>query len=87
MVEKIKTVKNIIKDGILTPANVSKLSDGASFLYGTLTSEKYINKKNITPQAKIFGYNLYIDKPINTPISFINCIKNICQKYNISRKY
>ena len=56
--------------------------DGASFFI--LASEKYINKKTLLHKFMIFGYNLYVDKPINTLVSFINCIKIYAKKYNIS---
>ena len=80
--EKIYTVKTIKEEGLLTPVTVAKLSDGASFFL--LASEKYITKMKITPIAEIFGYNLYVDIPKNSPICFINCIKKLCNKYNIT---
>lgn len=42
------------KDGTITAANASKLSDGASAI--VLASEEFVEKRGLTPIARIIGY-------------------------------
>lgn len=71
-------------NGTITPANASKLSDGASLLI--LASKKFIKDNNITPIAKIIGYNMYEDESSLFPIAPINSITQLCKKYSYNVK-
>ncbi|WPH01034.1 erg10, acetyl-CoA C-acetyltransferase [Acrodontium crateriforme] len=52
---KTKTLKTVFKkDGTVTPANASPLSDGAAAV--VLASEEYVKANNLTPIAKILGW-------------------------------
>ena len=52
---KTRTVKSAFKkDGTVTPANASPLSDGAAAL--VLASEAYVKEHNLKPIAKILGW-------------------------------
>jgi acetyl-CoA C-acetyltransferase len=52
---KTKTLRSSFKkDGTVTAANASPLSDGAAAL--VLASEKYVQKNNLKPIAKILGW-------------------------------
>ena len=83
--DKIYRLKSTFKDnGLLTPANSSKLSDGACMLL--LANEKYVDDHQIKPLAKIIQYDLLVDNPTNSSICFIPSIKNICKKAKISIK-
>ena len=52
---KTKTLKTAFKkDGTVTPANASPLSDGAAAV--VLASEEYVQKHNLKPIARILGW-------------------------------
>ena len=53
--EKVPTLRScFMKDGTVTAANASALSDGAAAL--VIVSEKYLKENNLKPIAKIIGY-------------------------------
>lgn len=49
------------KDGTITAANASKISDGAAAL--VLASSAYVEKKNLKPMAKILGFASHAQDP------------------------
>ena len=77
---KIYKLNPIYKDGISTPGNISKLSDGVAFML--LVSEKFINEHNIKPLAEIVDYDLSICDPKEAPICVTKSIQNLI-KHNI----
>ena len=50
------------KEGTITAANASSLSDGAASVF--LASEDYIKKNNIKPIAKIVSHASYAAEPV-----------------------
>ena len=64
--DKLDKLKTLYKNGVSTAGNISKLSDGVSFIL--LASEKFIKKNNIKPVAEIINYDLTICKPEESPI-------------------
>ena len=77
---KIYKLNPIYKNGISTPGNISKLSDGVGFMI--LVSETFINKHNLVPLAEIIDYDLSICNPEEAPICVTKSIKNL-MIYNI----
>ena len=60
--EKIPHLKPAFrKDGTVTPANSSSISDGAAALI--LTSQDYAEKNNLTVRAKIIGHASHAQEP------------------------
>lgn len=72
--DKLKKLKSIYDEGISTAGNISKLSDGISFVL--LASEKFIKDNNLKPIAEILSYDLTVCNPIEAPI---------CTTYAISK--
>ena len=64
--DKLKKLKSIYNNGISTAGNISKLSDGVSFIL--LASEQFIKDNNIKPIAEILNYDLTVCKPEKAPI-------------------
>ena len=77
---KLFNLKPIYSNGISTPGNISKLSDGVAFMI--LVSENFINKHNITPLAEIIDYDLSICIPEEAPICVTYSLEKLI-KYDI----
>ena len=74
--EKIPNLKPaFVKDGSVTAANSSPISDGASML--VLMSEKKANELNINPIAEIIGYNDSATSPDLFTIAPAKSVENL----------
>ena len=77
--EKIPNLKPaFVKDGSVTAANSSPISDGASML--VLMSKKKANELNINPIAEIIGYNDSATSPDLFTIAPAKSIENLLNK-------
>ena len=77
--EKIPNLKPaFVKDGSVTAANSSPISDGASML--VLMSEKKANELNINPIAEIIGYNDSATSPDLFTIAPAKSVENLLNK-------
>ena len=77
--EKIPNLKPaFVKDGSVTAANSSPISDGASML--VLMSEKKAKELNIKPIAEIIGYNDSATSPDLFTIAPAKSVKNLLNK-------
>ena len=77
--EKIPNLKPaFVKDGSVTAANSSPISDGASML--VLMSEKKAKELNIKPIAEIIGYNDSATLPNLFTIAPAKSVKNLLNK-------
>jgi acetyl-CoA C-acetyltransferase len=70
------------KDGTITAGNASKLSDGACFL--VLASQKFIEKHEIVPLAKILAYDELSGPPETFPLLPVEGINKVCSKLDIT---
>jgi acetyl-CoA C-acetyltransferase len=68
--------------GSITAGNASSLSDGAAALL--VSSEKYINEKNIKPTAKIIDHVSFATEPLYFTKAPIYAIKKLLDKVNMS---
>ncbi len=60
--DKISTLKPVFKkDGVITAANASSISDGAAAL--VVSSKEYAEKNNLKPIAKIIAHNSFAQSP------------------------
>jgi len=83
LIDKIPNLKPAFKkDGTVTAANSSSISDGAAALL--LTRQSVAERLNIKPLAKILGYTQYADKPplFTTAPGF--AINNLLEKLNLN---
>lgn len=76
--EKFQKLKPIVEGGILTPATISAISDGAATII--LCDEETLKEKGFTPLAKIkgFGYSSVPSKDFTKAPVFAT--KNLCEK-------
>ena len=70
------------KEGTITAANASKLSDGASSLI--LASEQSVKDRSLTPLAKILGYTSFAADPFWYTTAPVGAIKSLLKKTNQS---
>lgn len=79
--EKIPTLRAAFrKDGTVTAANSSSISDGAAAL--TLMLESEAEKRSVKPLAVIHGHCTYADKPAMFPTAPICAISKLLEKIN-----
>ncbi|MFT5332958.1 MAG: acetyl-CoA C-acetyltransferase [Halioglobus sp.] len=79
MVEKIPTLRPAFtKDGTITAANSSSISDGASAL--VLMSEAEANKRGLKPMARIVGHSRHSQKPEEFTIAPIGAVNKLFEK-------
>ena len=77
--EKIPTLKPAFKkDGTITAANASSISDGASAL--VLTSSVYAQQKNLQPLARIVAHATHAQLPAEFTLAPIGAIKKVLEK-------
>lgn len=78
-IEKIPSLRPAFaKDGTITAANASSISDGASAL--VLMSEQEAQAKGIQPMARIIGHATQSQHPSEFTIAPIGAIKNLLSK-------
>ena len=77
--EKIPTLKPAFKkDGTITAANASSISDGASAL--VLTISAYALQKNLQPLARIVAHSTHAQLPAEFTLAPIGAIKKVLEK-------
>ena len=77
--EKIPTLKPAFaKDGTVTPANSSSISDGAAAL--VLMRESTAEKRGIRPIARILGHTEHAHEPAWFTTAPVTAIKNLLEK-------
>ena len=69
------------KEGTITAANASSLSDGAASVF--LASKDYIKKNNIKPIAKIVSHASYASEPVYFTKAPVFAIKKVLEKAKI----
>jgi acetyl-CoA C-acetyltransferase len=78
-IEKIRTLKPAFaKEGTVTPANSSSISDGAAALVLMRLSEA--EKRGLTPIAKISGHTSYAQEPAWFTTAPIGAVKKLLDK-------
>lgn len=78
-IEKIPSLRPAFKkDGTITAANASSISDGASAL--VLMSESEANARNIKPIARIIGHATQSQHPSEFTIAPVGAIENLFKK-------
>jgi acetyl-CoA C-acetyltransferase len=81
--DKISTLKAVFKkDGTITAANASSISDGSAMLI--LANKQALSKHNLTPKARIVAYATESRHPDNFPDAPIGAIKKVCAKAGLS---
>lgn len=70
------------KEGTITAANASSLSDGAASIL--LLSEDFIKKENIKPKAKIVGHTSFAMEPIYFTKAPVYAIKKLLKETKIN---
>ena len=84
VVEKIPTLRPaFVKDGTITAANSSSISDGASAL--VLMSEDEANARGLTPMARIVGHSRHSQHPSEFTIAPIGAMKKLFDKVGWSK--
>jgi acetyl-CoA C-acetyltransferase len=78
ILEKIPKLSPAISGGVLTPATISALADGAASTI--LMSEHSINTTGVTPLARIAGYEYSKVEPENFTEATIFATRNLCKK-------
>ncbi len=82
-IEKISKLRPAFrKDGTVTPANSSSISDGAATLI--LMTEPAATKIDAKPYARIAGHVTYANEPSRFPTAPIGAIKHLLEKLNWS---
>lgn len=77
--EKIPTLRPAFKkDGTITAANSSSISDGASAL--VITSEEIANQRGLKPLAKVAAYATNSQHPSEFTIAPVGAIEKVLQK-------
>jgi acetyl-CoA C-acetyltransferase len=77
--EKMKTLKTAFKkDGTITPANASSISDGAAAL--VIASEEYAKQKGLKTLARIVAHGGFSQQPEWFTTAPIGAIKNVLDK-------
>lgn len=80
--EKIPQLKPVFeKDGTITPANASKLNDGAAVVL--VADENAIKKYNLKPMVRIVSQAAFALDPINFSLAPIGAIKKSLEKANL----
>lgn len=80
--EKIKNMKPCFnKNGTITPANASKLSDGAAFML--ICNKQIICDYDISPLSSILSFDTSSNNPNEFPLCPIISVNNICKNNNI----
>mgnify|MGYP006097403799 CR=1 FL=1 len=69
------------KEGTITAANASSLSDGAASVF--LASSEYIGKNNIKPIARIISHASYATTPIYFTKAPVYAIQKVLEKSNL----
>ena len=69
------------KEGTITAANASSLSDGAASVF--LASSEYIEKNNIKPIARIISHASYATTPIYFTKAPVYAIQKVLEKSNL----
>jgi len=83
--EKIPTLKPAFaKDGTITPANASSISDGASAL--VLMSESEANKRGVKAMARIVAHTRHSQEPGEFTLAPIGAINKLYEKTGWSDK-
>ncbi len=83
-VEKIPTLKPAFaKDGTITPANSSSISDGAAAL--VIMTAQQANAMNLNPLAKIHGHSGHAQHPSEFTLAPIGSINTLLNKLNWSK--
>lgn len=78
-IEKIPTLRPAFaKDGTITAANASSISDGASAL--VLTSAEHAVAKGLAPLAKIIAYSSHSQHPSEFTIAPVGAIEKVLKK-------
>lgn len=81
--EKITTLKAVFKkDGTITAANASGISDGSAMLL--LAGKQALTKHRLTPKARIVGYATESRHPDNFTDAPIGAIEKACAKAGLS---
>jgi len=70
------------KEGTITAANASSLNDGAAAVL--LASKDQLDKKNITPKARIVSHVSFAMDPLYFTRAPINAIKKVLKKANLN---
>ena len=79
MPEKIPNLRAaFVKDGTITAANSSSISDGASALL--LMSEEEANKRGLTPMARIVAHSRHSQHPSEFTVAPIGAVKKLYEK-------
>jgi len=66
------------KDGTVTAANASSISDGAAAL--VLMRQSEAERRNLTPLAKIIGHSTHARKPAEFTIAPVTAVKSLLEK-------
>ena len=78
-IDKIPTLKpSFIKDGTVTPANSSSISDGAAAV--VLMHESEADKRNLKPLARILGHATFSKPPAEFTTAPIGAIQALLKK-------
>ncbi|MFZ2948535.1 MAG: thiolase family protein [Desulfuromonadaceae bacterium] len=81
--DKITTLKAVFKkDGTITAANASSISDGSALLL--LAGKQALTKFNLTPKARIVAYATESRHPDNFPDAPVGAIEKVCAKAGLS---
>ena len=79
--DKIPCLKPVFaKDGTITAANASSISDGAAAL--TIVSESFVQQKNLTGMARIIAHHTHAQEPEWFTTAPIFAIKSVLNKAN-----
>jgi len=77
--EKVKTLKTPFKkEGSITPANASSISDGAAAL--VVASEEFAQEKGLKPIARIVAHGGFSHQPEWFTTAPVGAIKNVLEK-------
>jgi acetyl-CoA C-acetyltransferase len=81
--DKFTTLKAVFKkDGTITAANASSISDGAAMLM--LADQAALTRYNLKPKARIVAYATESRHPDNFPDAPIGAIEKVCAKAGLS---
>jgi len=81
--EKIPELKPVfLKDGTITAANASTISDGAAFCI--LASKEAVEKYHLKPLARLVSYATNSLTPKEFPIALIGAIKKAVERANLT---
>jgi acetyl-CoA C-acetyltransferase len=81
--DKLSALKPVFKkDGTITAANASGISDGSAVLL--LAGKQALTKHHLTPKARIVAYATESRHPDNFPDAPIGAIEKVCAKAGLS---